>query len=188
MGRALLTLFSRSDIDIISPYRTSRDLIASAIPLFMEVVPTEVDISPLLAKIAAGYFLSDQAQSTNEAVKSRVRNTALTVCHIIEWCFKVTSGMPPPSPALTRYSVRHMVHHRKQPTGYRSARIMPELLKIILDGCSHSEIEVANACHSTCALVGQYVQVFDRSLHSDPLVPLMQTLSAYVGSVSWYAS
>jgi hypothetical protein len=45
---------------------------------------------------------------------------------------------------------------------------------------------VAKTCHNTCILISQCLQVFDRSVAHDPLIPLMKAVASNVASNSWY--
>ena len=93
IGRAILDLFSRGDIDIISPYRTSREEVAAIIPLCAETSSSKlVDMSALLAKFSTEYFAKDQSDTITDATKSRIKNSALIACQVVERCFRVTSG------------------------------------------------------------------------------------------------
>lgn len=135
----LLSLFSRESIDIVSPFRTSRDEIGLIVALLTEqnsVVVT--DMTSILAKLHSSYFV-DQGSivAISEKIKLKQKNAALTAASIVSYFFKVTSS--------------HRILH-----------VLPSLLRIVLDGCSHEEVEVAKICHEACILAFQGVSISRR--------------------------
>ena len=137
VGRALLTLFSRPDIDVVSPYHTSRNNIAEILALLVEVGPTYVDMTHVLSKLSTQYFntqTSDKDATQAEIAKTQLKHAVLCCQHTMDRMYGVTSG-------------------------YRIANSVPILFEVLLDGCSHPEIEVSKACHATMILVCSGLQV-----------------------------
>lgn len=163
VGRALLDLFTRTDVELISPYRTSRDNIAEIIALLSETSSSKMDMIPLLKKMSAQYFTGENEDKEDESIKLKIKNAALCCQHAMDQFFKVTSG-------------------------YRISHLLVDLFTVLLDGCGHGEIEVAKQCHNTTIMVCSAVQVFDRDAlgPEDPITALSHIIQRNTNNPSWH--
>ena len=163
IGKALNDIFSRPDIEIISPYRTSRDYICEIIALLAESSSAKVNMTQLLKKLSVQYFMDGKLDEQDENTKLKIKNAVLSSQHIMDQFFRVTSG-------------------------YRISHLIGELFPVLLDGCGHGEIDVAKACHNTAILVCSGVQVFDRAAlkQDDPITALSHTIKANTNNSSWH--
>lgn len=163
VGKALLEMFSRSDTELVSPYRTSRDNISEIIALLSETSSKKVDMSHLLKELSVQYFTGQDETVQDEGTKLKVKNVALCCEHVMNQFFTVTSG-------------------------YRISHMLADLFPVLLDGCGHGEIDVAKACHNTAILVCSGVQVFNRAAlgHDDPLTSLSAIIKQSTNNPSWH--